>query len=185
MIDNYDSFTYNLYQYIGEISPDIEVYRNDCIDVDQVLKSKPSHIVISPGPGYPREAGICLDLIRENKNIPMLGVCLGHQAIGEACGAEIIRAPRIMHGKSDLISLDMDSKLFRGLDNQEQVGRYHSLIIDPNTLPEELIITAQSNDGCIMAVEHKERPLYGIQFHPESILTPNGKKIMANFLNIQ
>lgn len=185
MIDNYDSFTYNLYQYMGEISPDIEVYRNDCIDVDQVLKSNPSHIVISPGPGYPAAAGICIDLIRANKMIPLLGVCLGHQAIGEAFGGEIIHAPRIMHGKSDLILVDTESKLFEGLEEQQEVGRYHSLVVDPDTLPEKLIVTAKSNDGCIMGFEHVNRPIYGIQFHPESVLTPNGKKMIANFLNIQ
>lgn len=185
MIDNYDSFTYNLYQYIGEIDSNIEVYRNDAIEVDQVLQKKPSHIIISPGPGYPSAAGICVELIKHSNNIPLLGVCLGHQAIGEAFGANITHAPRIMHGKSDEISIDQTCALFEELSLQEVVGRYHSLVIEPNTLPDTLKVTATSDDGCIMGIQHVSQPIYGIQFHPESILTPNGKKMIENFLRIE
>lgn len=185
MIDNYDSFTYNLYQYIGTINPDIMVFRNDKITVDEVLNMKPSHIILSPGPGYPAAAGICIDLIKRAGNIPILGVCLGHQAIGEAFGAKIVHAPQIMHGKSDIITLNGSCELYKGLGIKAEVGRYHSLVIDDKTIPECLQITAESDDGCIMGVKHTERPVYGIQFHPESVLTPNGMKMIENFLNIQ
>ena len=184
MIDNYDSFTYNLYQYIGEINPDIEVYRNDKITVDEILAKNPSHIIISPGPGYPQTAGICIDLIKRAGDIPILGVCLGHQAIGAAFGASIIHAPRIMHGKSDKAALSESCPLFNGLGLSAEVGRYHSLVIDEDTLPKELDITARTDDGCIMGVKHVSRPVYGIQFHPESVLTPNGKRIIENFLKL-
>ena len=158
MIDNYDSFTYNLYQYIGTINPDIEVYRNDKITVEEVLE----------------KAG----------DIPILGVCLGHQAIGEAFGGKIVHAPRIMHGKSDVVTVDMDCPIFDGIGVKTEVGRYHSLVIDEESLPNCLNITARSDDDCIMGVQHNERPVYGIQFHPESVLTPNGMKMIENFLNI-
>lgn len=184
MIDNYDSFTYNLYQYIGEINPDIEVYRNDKITVNEVISKNPSHIILSPGPGYPKDAGICIDLIKNDGGIPILGVCLGHQAIGEAFGGRIIHAPRIMHGKSDFVTVNTDCPIFTGLSETTEVGRYHSLVIDNDSLPECLEVTAKSDDGCIMGVKHKERPVYGIQFHPESVLTPNGMKMIDNFLNI-
>ncbi|MCD8390799.1 MAG: aminodeoxychorismate/anthranilate synthase component II [Firmicutes bacterium] len=184
MIDNYDSFTYNLYQYIGTINPYITVYRNDKITVDEVLAKNPSRIILSPGPGYPKDAGICVDLIKAAENIPIMGVCLGHQAIGEAFGAKITHAPRIMHGKSDDVLLSGGCELFRGLDKKVRVGRYHSLVIDEKTLPECLEITAKSGDGCIMGVRHKERPVYGIQFHPESVLTPDGMRIIENFLEL-
>lgn len=183
MIDNYDSFTYNLYQYIGTINPDIEVYRNDKITVDEVFAKNPERIILSPGPGYPADAGICVELIKRAGDIPILGVCLGHQAIGEAFGGKIVHAPQIMHGKSDIITLDTDCKIFSGMDKKEEIGRYHSLVIDNDTLPECLEVTAKSDDGCIMGVKHKERPIYGIQFHPESVLTPNGMKMIENFLN--
>ncbi len=185
MIDNYDSFTYNLYQYIGTINPDIEVFRNDVRTVDEILAMKPERIIISPGPGYPKNAGICIDLIKNAGDIPIMGVCLGHQAIGEAFGGRIIRADRIMHGKSDIAHIsDMSSPLFKGLDSDIEVGRYHSLVIDPDTLPDCLNVTAKTDDGCIMAVSHKTRPVFGIQFHPESVLTPGGMDIIRNFLNI-
>ena len=185
MIDNYDSFTYNLYQYIGELNPDIEVYRNDKITVDEVISKNPSHIILSPGPGYPKDAGICIELIKNVGDIPILGVCLGHQAIGEAFGATIIHAPRIMHGKSDVITMNTACPIFTGLSEKTEIGRYHSLVIDNDTLPECLDVTAESDDGCIMGVKHKERPVYGIQFHPESVLTPNGMKMIENFLKVK
>jgi len=185
MIDNYDSFTFNLYQYIGTINPDIEVYRNDKITVKEVLKKNPSHIILSPGPGFPSKAGICVGLIKEAGNIPLMGVCLGHQAIGEAFGAKIIHAPQIMHGKYDNIEIDKSCPLFKNLSDKPTVGRYHSLVIDPGTLPDCLKITAKSNDGCIQGVMHKEKPVYGIQFHPESVLTPEGMTIIENFLSIK
>lgn len=184
MIDNYDSFTYNLYQYIGTLNSDIEVYRNDKITVEDVLAKKPSHIILSPGPGYPADAGICVELVRRAGDIPILGVCLGHQAIGEAFGAKIVHAPRIMHGKSDNVMLNKECRLFDDIGLTAEVGRYHSLVIDEDTLPDTLQITACSDDGCIMGVKHTTRPVYGIQFHPESVLTPNGMKILENFLKI-
>lgn len=184
MIDNYDSFTYNLYQYIGTINPDIEVYRNDKITVDEVLAKEPSHIILSPGPGFPKDAGICIELIKRAEDIPVLGVCLGHQAIGEAFGSTIVHAPRIMHGKSDTVTIDTDCPIFKGMDNTAEIGRYHSLVIDADSLADCLSITANSDDGCIMGVQHKERPVYGIQFHPESVLTPNGMKMIENFLGL-
>lgn len=184
MIDNYDSFTYNLYQYIGTINPDIEVYRNDKITVDEVLAKKPDHIILSPGPGFPKDAGICVDLIKKAGDIPILGVCLGHQAIGEAFGGKIVHAPQIMHGKSDNVTIDTDCPIFDGMDKAVEVGRYHSLVIDGETLPDCLDITARSDDGCIMAVKHKRKNIYGIQFHPESVLTPDGMKMIENFLRV-
>ncbi|MCC8160386.1 MAG: aminodeoxychorismate/anthranilate synthase component II [Oscillospiraceae bacterium] len=184
MIDNYDSFTYNLYQYIGTINPDIEVYRNDKITVDAVLAKNPSHIILSPGPGFPKDAGICVDLIKAAENIPILGVCLGHQSIGEAFGGRIVHAPRIMHGKRDYVTVNMDCPVFKGLGKTVEAGRYHSLVIEEESLPACLEITARSDDGCIMGVKHRDRPVFGIQFHPESVLTPNGMKMIENFLEI-
>ena len=184
MIDNYDSFTYNLYQYIGELNPDIEVYRNDKITVDEILAKNPSHIIISPGPGFPQTAGICLDLIKSAGDIPILGVCLGHQAIGAAFGADIVHAPQIMHGKGDSVAINHDCPIFKDLGVSAVVGRYHSLVIDEDTMPAELSITAKSDDGCIMGVQHTERPVFGIQFHPESVLTTDGKKMIENFLKL-
>lgn len=185
MIDNYDSFTYNLYQYIGTINPDIEVYRNDKITVDEVLAKKPDHIILSPGPGFPKDAGICVDLIKNAGDIPILGVCLGHQAIGEAFGGKIVHAPRIMHGKSDIVTVDTSCPVFEGIDERVEVGRYYSLVIDKESIPDCLDITAESDDGCIMAIKHKKKNIYGIQFHPESVLTPNGMSMIENFLNIK
>ncbi len=184
MIDNYDSFTYNLYQYIGTLNPNIEVYRNDKITAKSVLEKKPSHIILSPGPGYPADAGVCIDIIKKAGNVPVMGVCLGHQAIGEAFGGKIIRAPRIMHGKSDLVKLDGNCPVFKGLGSSEVVGRYHSLVVEEKSLPDCLCITAKSDDGCIMGIAHNTRPVYGIQFHPESVLTYGGMRIIENFLSI-
>ena len=185
IIDNYDSFTYNLYQYVGTLCPDIKVYRNDKITVEEVAAENPERIIISPGPCYPSDAGICIELIQKlSGKLPIMGVCLGHQSIGEAFGGKIVRAPHLMHGKADTARLDTSSKLFAGLEAEEQVGRYHSLIIENDSLPDVLKITATTDDGCIMAVEHRSHPTYGIQFHPESVLTPCGMKIIENFLKI-
>ncbi len=182
IIDNYDSFTYNLVQYIGELHDTVKVVRNDKITIQEVIDLKPSHVILSPGPCTPSEAGICVDLIRSiPETIPLLGVCLGHQSIGQAFGATIIRAPQIMHGKTSEIK-HTESTLFKNAPSPLTATRYHSLIIDENTLPNCLIVTARSNDGVIMGVEHKNRPIYGIQFHPESIMTPDGKLLLKNFI---
>jgi len=184
VLDNYDSFTYNLVQYMGEFTPDIEVVRNDKISVKEILNKQPSHIVISPGPCTPKEAGISVDLIKKvDGKIPILGVCLGHQCIGEAYGGEIIRAPYLMHGKvSKIICQPMP--LFTGLASTFTATRYHSLIIKRATLPAALEVKAETEDGIIMAIQHKTKPVYGLQFHPESILTEPGKQLLKNFLNI-
>jgi anthranilate synthase component 2 len=185
IIDNYDSFTYNLYQFIGQINPDIKVYRNNQISVDEVQAMKPSHIVISPGPGYPSNAGVSIELIKTlGKYIPMLGVCLGHQAIAEAYGGRIIHANNLMHGKSSNIILDLKCKLFKSLSAKISAGRYHSLIIEKENLPCELKITAEDENGDIMGIAHKKYPVFGVQFHPESILTPSGITILKNFIEI-
>lgn len=185
IIDNYDSFTYNLYQYIGEINPDIEVHRNDKITIDEIRRKKPSHIIISPGPGFPKDAGISTEMIKELGNsIPILGVCLGHQAIGEAFGGKVVHAKELMHGKASEIEIDNDCKLFDSMPEKIRVGRYHSLIVQKELLPDILKVTASTDDGEIMGLQHKEYPVYGIQFHPESILTPEGKRILSNFLSI-
>ena len=184
LLDNYDSFTYNLVQYLGEMQPDIQVHRNDKLSVRDLLDLKPSHIIISPGPCTPAEAGNSVELVRQvPPSIPLLGVCLGHQSIGAAFGGNIIRAPEMMHGKTSTISLD-DSPIFEGIPREITVTRYHSLIVERSSIPSELKITSQSSDGIVMAMEHKERPIYGVQFHPESILTENGKQLLRNFLNI-
>ena len=185
IIDNYDSFTYNLYQYIGTIDPSVAVVRNDKTTADEIKSQKPEKIILSPGPGFPSDAGICIDVIKQlGGEIPILGVCLGHQAIGEAFGGKIIHAPHIMHGKADTADIDQSCPIYKGLPPQIEVGRYHSLVIDPETLPQELAVTAKTSDGCIMSVMHKTRPIYGIQFHPESVLTPDGYKIIENFLSL-
>jgi len=180
LIDNYDSFSYNLYQYVGSINPDIRVVRNDELSVEEIKKLNPSHIIISPGPGIPSEAGVIEDVIREIRNIPILGVCLGHQAICEVYGANIIHAPLIMHGKKDVIEIDNTCPIFKGLGKTMEAARYHSLVADK--VPEGLIATAKSNDGLIMGVMALDRKLYGVQFHPESVMTPEGMKILKNFL---
>lgn len=188
IIDNYDSFTYNLYQYIGELKAKPIVFRNDEIDIEKIKKNiKPSHIILSPGPGSPeneRDFGVCRDIILKlGKKIPILGVCLGHQGIIYYFGGRIIRAPQIVHGKTSLIRHNSKG-IFKGLPNPIKAMRYHSLIGEKKTMPQCLEITAQTNDGLVMAVQHKKRPIYGIQFHPESFATLNGKDILKNFLNL-
>lgn len=183
LIDNYDSFSYNLYQLIGEVNPDIKVSRNDKITIDEIRDLGPDAIILSPGPGKPEDAGICIDLVKEfHDKIPILGVCLGHQAICAAFGGEISHAKRLMHGKSSDISLDYDF-IFKGLPSEITVGRYHSLSLVEETLPECLeIISKAKDDGEVMAVKHRDCNVYGLQFHPESILTNDGLTLMRNFL---
>lgn len=183
LIDNYDSFSYNLYQMLGAINPDIKVIRNDEKTVENIRNLKPSHIIISPGPGRPENAGIIIDVIKElGQNIPILGVCLGHQAICQAFGAKIIHAKKLMHGKQSEIKPNNDSALFKNFPSPAKVARYHSLAVDSDTLPDCLKVTAMTTDGETMAMEHISYPIYGLQFHPESILTPNGHIILENFL---
>jgi anthranilate synthase component 2 len=183
LIDNYDSFSYNLFQLIGNINPDIQVSRNDKITIEEISDLNPECIILSPGPGKPENAGICIDIVKEfHDRIPILGVCLGHQAICAAFGGEISHAKRLMHGKSSDISLDYDF-IFKCLPSEINVGRYHSLSLVEDTLPDELeIISKARDDREIMAVKHKDYNVYGLQFHPESILTPDGLTIMENFL---
>ena len=182
VIDNYDSFTYNLVQYLGELGADIQVVRNDEVPVEEILKRKPSHILISPGPCSPKEAGISVDTIKELAGkIPILGVCLGHQSIGYAFGGDIVRAKKLMHGKTSQIRHD-GKGVFQGMPNPFRATRYHSLVIKRETLPESLSVTAESEDGEIMGVRHKSLPVEGVQFHPESILTESGKTLLKNFL---
>jgi anthranilate synthase component 2 len=186
ILDNYDSFTYNLYHYFGELGYAAEVYRNDEITVDSIFKLEPKGIVISPGPCGPEKAGISVDLVKavaSHRNIPLLGVCLGHQAIGAAFGAKIIRATDIMHGKVDEIYHSQEHMLFNGLQTPFEATRYHSLCIDPLTLPNSLVAIAKSRDKTIMAIMHHKLPIFGLQFHPESIKTSCGKQILNNFLN--
>ena len=184
VIDNYDSFTYNLVHYIGEFDNNIEVIRNDEMSVEDILGLKPDKIVISPGPCTPNEAGISEELIKSS-SVPLLGVCLGHQAIGTAFGGKIIKAPEIVHGKSSNIIHESDD-LFNNIETPYSVIRYHSLVIEMSSLPDELMVTAtlENNKNMIMGLKHKERPIFGVQFHPESIDTDNGKKLIENFLNI-
>lgn len=182
LIDNYDSFSYNLYQLIGEIRPDLKVIRNDEKTIEEIRKLKPDAIVLSPGPGRPEYAGICIPVVKElGAEIPILGVCLGHQSICAAYGGENTYAKKLMHGKTSELVVEEDNKLFQGIDQPIQIGRYHSLAAKEETLPEELKVTARTVDGEIMAVEHRTNPVYGLQFHPESILTPEGKKMLENF----
>lgn len=183
LIDNYDSFSYNLYQMIGELDPDICVIRNDAMTVDEIRALSPDAIILSPGPGRPENAGVCEQVVRElGADIPILGVCLGHQAICEAYGASIIHAARLMHGKPSMTGIDTSKELFKDMSPRIQAARYHSLAVDEATLPKELIVTARAEDGEVMAVQHEKFPVYGLQFHPESIMTPDGPKILANFL---
>ncbi|MBR7016423.1 MAG: aminodeoxychorismate/anthranilate synthase component II [Lachnospiraceae bacterium] len=185
LIDNYDSFSYNLYQLIGAIEPDIETIRNDEMSVEEIREMKPAGIIISPGPGRPADAGILEELVRElGDTIPILGVCLGEQGICEAYGAEITYARELMHGKQSPTRLDVSSELFRGLPEVIPTARYHSLAADEATMPECLRITARADDGEIMAVEHTKYPVFGVQFHPESIMTPDGSDILKNFIDI-
>ncbi|MEX1375937.1 MAG: bifunctional anthranilate synthase component II/anthranilate phosphoribosyltransferase [Eubacteriales bacterium] len=184
LIDNYDSFTYNVYQYAGSINPDIKVVRNDKITIEEIRALNPEKIIISPGPGTPHDAGISIDIIKElGKEIPILGICLGHQCIGEAFGATVSHAKKLYHGKFSMINFE-NSKLFKNLQSPLKVARYHSLAIIDDTMPDCLKITAKTDDGEIMAVEHKEYPIYGLQFHPESIYTPQGMEIIKNFMEI-
>ena len=185
IIDNYDSFTYNLYQYIGETEPDVVVVRNDMTDIDDIKEACPSHIVISPGPGHPADAGISVRIVRELAGrIPILGICLGHQAIGEAYGAAIGHAHEILHGKVSRIKIDNGCRIFGNLPESIDAGRYHSLIVGKENLPGELAVTAVSENGEIMGLRHLQHHVYGLQFHPESVLTPYGKTILRNFLGI-
>jgi anthranilate synthase/aminodeoxychorismate synthase-like glutamine amidotransferase len=184
MIDNYDSFTYNLVQYLGQLGGNVVVHRNDKISIAEIRALKPQTIILSPGPCTPKEAGICVEVIKQlHAAIPLMGVCLGHQAIGYAFGAEVVRAERIMHGKTSQIIND-GRTIFQGLPNPFVAGRYHSLIVERSSLPDCFEISAETEEGEIMGIRHKEYPLEGIQFHPESILTPNGKRILKNFLTM-
>ncbi len=183
LIDNYDSFSYNLYQLIGSISQDIQVIRNDAMSVEQIKALHPSHLVISPGPGKPKEAGLCISLIQAlYQSVPILGVCLGHQAIFEAFGGTVSYAKNLMHGKQSEIKCDTKSLIFKNLPKRFNVARYHSLSAKEETLPNELKITARAKDNEIMAIEHKEKSVYGLQFHPESIMTEQGVHIIKNFM---
>lgn len=183
VIDNYDSFTYNLAQYFGELGCDVLVKRNDEISIDEIAALAPRHICISPGPCTPREAGISKEVVLTfGQQIPVLGVCLGHQCIADAYGGKVIRADRLMHGKSCMIRHG-DNALFLDLSNPFEAGRYHSLIVERKSFPACLQVTAESNDGEIMALRHREFPVQGVQFHPESVLTPDGRKILTNFLS--
>ncbi len=185
LIDNYDSFSYNLVQMSGSINPDIRVIRNDEMTADEIKDLSPSHIILSPGPGYPKDAGICEDVVRKLAGtVPILGVCLGHQGICEVYGAEITHARKLMHGKQSLLTIDTGSPLFKGLKERLPAARYHSLIAKKESLPDCLSVIATDDMGEIMAVKHKDYNLYGVQFHPESILTPDGKTILENFLSI-
>lgn len=182
LIDNYDSFTYNLYQYVAELGYDCKVIRNDEIPVEDIAKLNPTHIILSPGPGTPKQAGMTLDVIRMYKGkIPLLGVCLGHQSIGEAFGGDVVHAPVLMHGKTSLIYHNATG-VFLNLPSPFRATRYHSLIVKEETLPAELEITARTDDGLIMGLKHRHLNIHGVQFHPESILTEHGKHLLSNFL---
>jgi anthranilate synthase component II len=186
IIDNYDSFTYNLVQYLGELGADLVVHRNDAITVDQIAELAPSGIVLSPGPCTPREAGITVDVIKRwGSTIPILGVCLGHQAIGEAYGGAVVRADRVMHGKTSVIDHN-GTGVFAGLPSPVEVMRYHSLIVERKTLPTclEVVAVAKDDPTEIHGVKHREHPVYGVQFHPESVMTPHGKQILQNFIDV-
>ncbi len=183
LIDNYDSFTYNLYQYIGTFEDDIQVVRNDKITIEEIRKLAPDRIVLSPGPKSPKEAGICMDVVKEfYDKIPMLGICLGHQCIGEALGGTVSYAKTLFHGKQSLITHD-GSSIFTGIDTPVKVARYHSLAVQRDTLPDCLKVLAETEDGEIMAMRHLEYPVVGLQFHPESIYTQHGKRMIENFIN--
>lgn len=186
LIDNYDSFVFNLYQHLGTLNPDVRVVRNDELSAEQIAQLTPSHIVLSPGPGRPADAGVCQDVVRLlAPDVPILGVCLGHQAICEAYGATVGYAKRLMHGKRSTVHVKAPDELFRGLGPDFEVARYHSLAAEADTLPAELVVTAETNDGEVMAVRHAQHPLHGVQFHPESIMTPQGMRMLENFLALQ
>jgi anthranilate synthase component 2 len=185
LIDNYDSFTYNLFHYLGEIGAEVQVQRNNALTAEEAVALKPAQIVLSPGPCTPNEAGICLPLITLacEKNIPLLGVCLGHQAIGQAFGGDVVRAPSPVHGKTDNIHHKGEG-LFKNLPSPITVTRYHSLIIAKNSLPAELQVTAENDEGLIMAMQHRTKPIHGVQFHPESIASEHGHAMLKNFLTL-
>ncbi len=183
LIDNYDSFSYNLFQFVGELTPDIKVIRNDEMTVKEIEALNPEKIIISPGPGRPEDAGVIVDVIKElGQKIPLLGVCLGHQAITLAYGGKVTYASKLMHGKQSVTRLDLNCPLFRGCDPETPVARYHSLAADPDSLPSCLKVTGRTVEGDIMAVQHEKFAVYGVQFHPESIMTPEGKKMIKNFI---
>src|SRR3989338_1398109 len=184
MIDNYDSFTYNLVQYLGEMGQELKVARNDAITIAEIKKLKPSRIVISPGPGSPKDAGVSKEVIRAfGPRVPILGVCLGHQCIGEVFGGKVVGAKRLMHGKTSRI-FHNGMGIFKNIDNPFVATRYHSLLVERKTLPKDLTITAETKEKEIMGLAHKKLPIYGVQFHPESILTQSGKEILRNFLSL-
>ncbi|MBQ7507660.1 MAG: aminodeoxychorismate/anthranilate synthase component II [Lachnospiraceae bacterium] len=183
LVDNYDSFSYNLYQYIGELNPEIKVVRNDECRPEEIRELGPEKLILSPGPGRPEDAGYLIDIIKELAGeIPMLGVCLGHQAICAAFGGVVTYAKRLMHGKQSLAKLDLSCPIFQGLPREIMVARYHSLAAEKEKLPECLKVTAETKEGEIMALQHVSLPIYGLQFHPESILTPEGKRILENYI---
>jgi len=185
LIDNYDSFTYNLVHFLGELGAEIKVYRNDVVSVDEVLSENPSGIVLSPGPCTPDKAGICLDMVKiaAARNVPLFGVCLGHQSIGQAFGGKVVRADQLMHGKTSKIN-HTGKGVFAGLPSPFTATRYHSLTVEPASLPDCLEVTAETSDGVIMGLQHKEHPIHGVQFHPESIASEQGHAILQNFLNL-
>lgn len=185
LIDNYDSFSYNLYQLIGSLDPDIRVIRNDAMTVDEIAALNPAGIILSPGPGRPEDAGVCIEVVKQlGGRFPILGVCLGHQAICEAFGATVTFAKELMHGKQSMAELDTASPLFAGLPPQVPVARYHSLAADPDTIPACLQVTARVANGEVMAVQHTTYPIFGVQFHPESIMTPDGPAMLKNFIEL-
>ena len=187
LIDNYDSFTFNLVQRLGELGADVEVVRNDALSAEEILARKPERLVLSPGPCTPTEAGVCLELIDRvrslSRPLPLLGVCLGHQSIGQAFGARVIRAREPVHGKAEEIVHD-STTLFRGMPKTFKAGRYHSLVVEEKSLPKTVKVSARTKDGIVMAIRHVKLPLFGVQFHPESILTPDGQTLLANFLGV-
>ncbi len=185
VIDNYDSFVYNLVQYLGELGAEPVVHRNDVLSVDEALALDPDVVLISPGPGRPEDAGISLELIpaAAERGLPVLGVCLGHQSIGQVYGASVVRAPELMHGKSSTFSHD-GTGVLAGLPDPLEATRYHSLVLEPATIPDELIVTARTDDGVVMAVRHRDVPVHGVQFHPESILTQGGHQLLRNVLDL-
>ena len=186
LIDNYDSFSYNLYQLVGSIDPDIRVIRNDELTIPEIEALSPRCIILSPGPGRPSDAGVCEEVVRQlSGEYPILGVCLGHQAICEVFGSTVSYAQQLMHGKQSQVTLDQESPLFRGLPSRIPVARYHSLAALADTIPPSLRVIGTAEDGEIMAVQHRTFPIYGLQFHPESILTPDGRQIMQNFLSLK
>mgnify|MGYP004505178431 FL=1 len=185
LIDNYDSFSYNLYQLIGSVEPDIKVIRNDAHTIEEIEAMKPEAIILSPGPGKPEDAGVCIEVIKHfTGKLPIFGVCLGHQAICEAFGGTVSYAKELMHGKQSKVYQGGISSLFRGLGPEFKAARYHSLAARAEDFPEALKVTAESDDGEIMALEHREYPVFGVQFHPESVMTPDGKKMIENFMEV-